>query len=76
MFAEQDMTYPWILKGVSTTLQSGRYTLSYLGGKINKFKFLLFKPHVEEYKKITVNVLHRTYNITHKKLHFFSYFLK
>ena len=34
-----------------------------------KFKFkvkcLFFKPHMEEYKKITVNVLSRTYNITH-----------
>ena len=29
-----------------------------------KFKFLFFKPQMEEYKKITVNVIHRTYNIT------------
>ena len=30
-----------------------------------KFKCLFFNPHMEEYKKITVNVLSRTYNITH-----------
>ena len=30
-----------------------------------EFKCLFFKPHMEEYKKITVNVLHITYNITH-----------
>ena len=30
-----------------------------------KFKCLFFKPHMEEYKKITVNVLGITYNIAH-----------
>ena len=30
-----------------------------------KFKCLFSKPHMEEYKKITVNVISKTYNITH-----------
>ena len=37
----------------------------------NKFKFkcLFFKPHMEEYKKITVNVISKTYNITHNNVY-------
>ena len=36
-------------------------------GRKSKFKLkcLFFKPHMDEYKRITVNVLHKTYNITH-----------
>ena len=34
-----------------------------------KFKCLFFKPHLEEYKKITVNVISKTYNITHNNVY-------
>ena len=34
-----------------------------------KFKCLFFKPHMEEYKKITVNVISKTYNITHNNVY-------
>ena len=50
-----------------------------------KFKCLFFKPHMEEYDKITVNVISKTYNITHINVYiiiqsitvfFTSHFLK
>ena len=34
-----------------------------------KFKCLFFKPHMEEYKKITVNVISKTYNIAHNNVY-------
>ena len=47
------------------------------GGDVNddstkykfKFKCLFFKPHMEKYKKITVNVISKTYNITHNNVY-------
>ena len=36
---------------------------------VQVFKCLFFKPHVEEYKKITLNVISKTYNITHNNVY-------
>ena len=63
---------PYYLHGEHTVLQPFRRIelIVHIGISIlSMFKCLFFKPHMEEYKKKPVNVLHRTYNITHINVH-------